>query len=548
MTRKQIRDVLDEAVGQTRRVDLAEAAWAQGVGMRRRRRAALAGGGTLLAAAAVAGALVLSGTLPLGEEVAPALPSPSPGPTQVEPGPVDDLAAAHTFIFTREGVEPGLDEISDVADLLSAADVEVPTLESLAGSRWQLNTLMRLDYFGEQDAMDQGLRIGDERTIGSDVPTVLSFSPEGQPSLSMDQCGDVSFDDVQLGADGWLPGQVLTNDMGCAPDAQAAEDFWWGALANGGWLHQPSDDILLLSVTLPEGAVEEDAVEEGAPATWRLLDAEAVTVDTQTLRIGVTRESCASGHTGVVLEPIVTYERDRVLIRTDVESLSDGMYTCQGNEEVEVEVALDEPLGERDLLDASCHNYWGDYLIPCDRVIQWAYPRGEPVEIPVDPYLIATTPQEFVDWGSHVVWGEVVAEREIEPRFPDALGAGETGREIDLDLWDVPWSHPDAVTGVPRGQVITLEVSPGWIDGQSAVLEGDTRLEIGHVYTLALVDTYDDGEQYLAPLFGSVTESTEPYVINELLSGLEGVTPDPDRGPRPGEAWDERYVRASGLR
>lgn len=58
MTSKRLFEVLDDAVGDAPRVDLAEAAWARGVGMRRRRRVAFAAGGALLAAA-VARALVL---------------------------------------------------------------------------------------------------------------------------------------------------------------------------------------------------------------------------------------------------------------------------------------------------------------------------------------------------------------------------------------------------------------------------------------------------------------------------------------------------------
>lgn len=291
----------------------------------------------------------------------------------------------------------------------------------------------------------------------------------------------------------------------------------------------------------------EPSVPGGDPASWRLLDPDSVTVESRTLRVGVTRTDCAGGHTGQVLEPVVTYEDARVLIRTDVEPLPDGNYTCQGNEEVEIEVALDEPLGHRDLLDAACHDT--DVVAPCDTIIQWGYPRGEQVEVPVDPYLVASTPQEFVDWGSHVVWVEVIAEREVEPRYPASLTSGQAGREVDLHVRDVMWSHPDAVTAVTWDKLITLEVSPGWSDGQPAVLEHDTRLEVGHVYTLVLVDSYDDaaGEQYLDRLLGSITEVTTPDTINEILLELESVTPDPGRGPRPGEAWDARFVRASGL-
>ncbi|QDO86990.1 hypothetical protein FNH13_00545 [Ornithinimicrobium ciconiae] len=389
MTRKNLHEVLDQAVGQTPRVDLAEGAWARGVGMRRRRRAAFAGGGAVLAATAVAGALAISGGLAPDEDMAPAVPTGS-SPTQGEPSPTD--------------------------------------------------------------------------------------------------------------------GAELT---GTPPPSDSA----------------PSD---------------------GDPASWRLLDPGSLTMESQTLRVGVTRAGCSGGRTGQVLEPVVTAESDRVLVRIDVEPLPSGEYACPGNDEVEVDVVLDEPLGRRDLFDLACQDT--DYPVPCDDHIQWAHPRGEPVEVMVDPYLIATTPQEFADWGSHVVWVEVLAEREVEPRYPGSLGADQTAREVDLYVRDVMWSHPEAITPVSWDEVITLEVSPGWSDGQPAVLESDTRLEVGHEYVLALVDTYDDGEQYLDSLLGSVTEIESPAgdLAYQLYAELENITPDPDRAPRPGEAWDARFMRVTG--
>ncbi|MCK0112946.1 hypothetical protein MWU75_12425 [Ornithinimicrobium sp. F0845] len=390
MTRTDLHEVLDQAVGQTPRVDLAEAAWARGLGMRRRRRAAFAGGGAVLAAAAVAGALTISGGLTPDEDVAPAVPTES-SPTQTDPSPTD----------------------------------------------------------------------GAELT-GTPVPT---------------------------------------------------------------------------------GSAQSD----GDPASWRLLDPGSVTEESRTLRVGVTRAACSGGRTGQVLEPVVTAEGDRVLIRIDVEPLPSGLYACPGNDEVEVEVVLDEPLGQRDLFDLACQDT--EYRVPCDDHIQWAYPRDEPVEIMADPYLIATTPQDFADWGSHVVWVEVLAEREVEPRHPASLRADQAAREVDLFVRDVLWSHPEAITPVSWDQVITLEVSPGWSDGQPAVLESDTRLEVGHEYTLVLVDAYDDGEQYLDRLLGSVTEveSRTADGAYQLYADLENITPDPDRAPHPGEAWDARFVRVMGF-
>jgi hypothetical protein len=158
----------------------------------------------------------------------------------------------------------------------------------------------------------------------------------------------------------------------------------------------------------------------------------------------------------------------------------------------------------------------------------------------LDPYLIASTPQELVDWGSHVVFVDVQTEREVEARYP----AQGQGRELDLRVDQVLWSHPQAVTPVVAGAVVGLEVSPGWSNGDPAVLEGTERLEVGRTYTVTLVDGYHEGEQYLGYLFGSIApaDADDAASLRGQLSTLE---PDPERAPRPREEWDARFLRGS---
>lgn len=293
MTRKELREVLDEAAGHPPRVDLAEAAWARGVGMRRRRRAVLAGGGTVLAAAAVVGALVLSGGLAPDEDVAPAVPTQTPGPTQVEPGPAD-LMSARTFIFLGEGTEPDAETIAGVADLGSLDDVEVPAPADLAGTTWDLYTAMRVDRStGEPEPTGPGLRLGDELTIGADVPTTLSFveAEDGDTLLvvNVDDCGGAAFqEDLVLEADGRFVGQDTgTEDIGCSEAIQAAEDYWMLALPQGGWLHHPSEDVLLLSVVGPDPApTGEPDPTDGGGSTESPDRTEAQTVPEGTVSIG----------------------------------------------------------------------------------------------------------------------------------------------------------------------------------------------------------------------------------------------------------------------
>lgn len=171
--------------------------------------------------------------------------------------------------------------------------------------------------------------------------------------------------------------------------------------------------------------------------------------------------------------------------------------------------------------------------------------EADVVEVDIDPYLIASGPSEYADWGSHVVYAEAVAEREVEPRYPMALSEGQTAREVDLQIRSVLWSHPDAVTPVEPGETVALEVSPGWVDGQPAVLAGTTRLEVGSTYIVTFVDTYDSGDQYLSYLLGSIERANEDDVAG-LREELDSLKPDPSRGPRPEESWDARFIRGGG--
>lgn len=134
----------------------------------------------------------------------------------------------------------------------------------------------------------------------------------------------------------------------------------------------------------PGGDTAPPPEQVGATATWELLEPEAVTPATQWLPVGVTRLDCASGETGTVLEPQVTVEDERIVIRTDVEKLADGAHDCQGNNTVEVEVSLGQPIGGRDLVDAACLE--GDAIgtAACEEsAVRWTSPaRGASSEVP----------------------------------------------------------------------------------------------------------------------------------------------------------------------
>ncbi len=91
----------------------------------------------------------------------------------------------------------------------------------------------------------------------------------------------------------------------------------------------------------------------GDPATWTLAEPERVNPETTSFTLNVTRLGCAGGKTGAVLEPTFSTSDTQIIIRANVKSITGGA-RCPGNDSVPVTVTLNEPIGSRVLLDASC--------------------------------------------------------------------------------------------------------------------------------------------------------------------------------------------------
>lgn len=104
----------------------------------------------------------------------------------------------------------------------------------------------------------------------------------------------------------------------------------------------------------------------GSVAVWELTDPAAVSAESTELEVEVMRVACASGRTGEVRSPRITYEEDRVIVRIDVEPLSGGAHTCEGNEAVPVTVTLRESLGDRRLVDGACEDEEAARTVFCD--------------------------------------------------------------------------------------------------------------------------------------------------------------------------------------
>lgn len=104
---------------------------------------------------------------------------------------------------------------------------------------------------------------------------------------------------------------------------------------------------------------------EGDTATWELLDPNDVSVESTILEVGAVRLECASGVTGELLDPVIVYESDQVVITIDAAPNGPGGANCQGNDVVPVTVELSEPLGERKLIDGACVPMEMHEIAPC---------------------------------------------------------------------------------------------------------------------------------------------------------------------------------------
>ena len=95
----------------------------------------------------------------------------------------------------------------------------------------------------------------------------------------------------------------------------------------------------------------------GDVAVWKLESPSATAPPSTTFTALVSRLGCSGGVTGEVLEPTVEASDTEIIVTFFVASLdSDLEQTCPGNDEVRYEVSLDEPIGDRPLLDGSCRS------------------------------------------------------------------------------------------------------------------------------------------------------------------------------------------------
>jgi hypothetical protein len=116
---------------------------------------------------------------------------------------------------------------------------------------------------------------------------------------------------------------------------------------------------------------EAPVVEDGATATWELVEPTRLDENSTAINIAVTRLGCAGGITGETLPPEITYEPERVIVRVDVEAPDGRDDSCPGNDAVPLTVQLAEPIGSRLLIDGGCLRPDGGESIRCSQDVRW---------------------------------------------------------------------------------------------------------------------------------------------------------------------------------
>ena len=136
--------------------------------------------------------------------------------------------------------------------------------------------------------------------------------------------------------------------------------------------------LVLASCGVPNWAAAGDDSEANQPekpygtqATWDVADPAAVKPADRAVHLQVQRVDCASGKTGKIVGADVDYQDEQIAIAVHLEPIV-GDQSCQGNEQVPYTVELDEPIGQRELVDAACAARPASGTVMCDDAVRWS--------------------------------------------------------------------------------------------------------------------------------------------------------------------------------
>lgn len=101
-------------------------------------------------------------------------------------------------------------------------------------------------------------------------------------------------------------------------------------------------------------------------AVWVLAPGEAVSAESASIDVLVSRLGCNSGVTGAVNQPVVEATDDEIVITFTVSPEDAEFADCQGNDQVEYVIELDDPVGDRALVDGACRTTSASSTVFCD--------------------------------------------------------------------------------------------------------------------------------------------------------------------------------------
>ncbi len=114
----------------------------------------------------------------------------------------------------------------------------------------------------------------------------------------------------------------------------------------------PAPEAAPNATASPE-VTDSPAMPDSSPAVWELATSTAIDSGATVFDVLVMRTECNSGVTGTVNPPLVDFRAEEIVISFTVSPGTPAAATCQGNDQVEYTVTLDQPVGDRRLVDGA---------------------------------------------------------------------------------------------------------------------------------------------------------------------------------------------------
>lgn len=114
----------------------------------------------------------------------------------------------------------------------------------------------------------------------------------------------------------------------------------------------PAPEVAPSATASPEVPAS-PAAPDSSTAVWELATGAAIDSGATTFDVLVMRTECNSGVTGTVNPPLVEFRTEEIVITFTVSPGTPAAADCQGNDQVEYTVTLDEPVGDRRLVDGA---------------------------------------------------------------------------------------------------------------------------------------------------------------------------------------------------